>query len=79
MALPMTAANSHTAQSQTEKELFFANLASKREQGLMDVKFFPAAVFGASEDEIYGELNRMESGGELPDPELFPSGKLIFD
>lgn len=54
----------------SEKETFLTGIQSKVGRGLKDVKFFPANMFDASEEEVYKELNRLDAARDLPDPDV---------
>ena len=45
-------------------------IARLKGQGLQDVKFYAANIVGVSEEEAYGELNRLHSQPDLPDKEV---------
>jgi hypothetical protein len=53
-----------------EKEKYLASIREKNSNGLKDVKFFSANVFGVSEESAYEELNRLHEAVDLPDPEV---------
>lgn len=57
---------------QTEKEKFFGNLKNERDQGLKGIDFFTGDMNGATEEEFYAELNRMDAAPVEVDLELFP-------
>lgn len=54
----------------SEKEKYLASIAAKNKNGLKDVKFFSANVFGVSEERAYEELNRLHEASDLPDQEI---------
>lgn len=54
----------------TEKEQYLASIAAKKSKGLKDVKFFTANTFNVTEDQAYGELNRLDAAVDLPDEEV---------
>ena len=65
----------------TQKETFFQWLAAEREKGLLGINFSanPDRDKDVTEEEIYGELNRMIAAPAAEvDLELFPSGKNVF-
>lgn len=45
----------------TEREKFFIRLEKDREQGLVDTQFFTLNIKGKTEEDVYSELNRMDS------------------
>jgi len=52
------------------KEKYLAEIQSKIGRGLKDVKFFPANLFDAVEEDVYSELNRLHSANDLPDHDV---------
>jgi hypothetical protein len=60
----------HASPKKSEKEIYMERIARLKGQGLQDVKFYAANIVGVSEEEAYGELNRLHSQPDLPDKEV---------
>lgn len=58
------------ATTKTEKERYMERIASLKQQGLRDVKFYAANTSGVSEEEAYAELNRLHDAPDRPDKEI---------
>jgi hypothetical protein len=54
----------------SEKEKYLASIKAKKAAGLTNVKFYTANTFNKSEEEVYAELNRMDSSPDLEDQEV---------
>jgi hypothetical protein len=55
----------------SEKEQYMERITRlKGEQGLRDVKFYPANAVGVSEEDAYAELNRLHAAPDRPDKEV---------
>lgn len=54
----------------TQKERYFRRIAHLQTQGLRDVSFYVTTTFDGTEEEIYGELNRLHEAPDLPDRQV---------
>ena len=55
-----------------EKDKFLAWWAAEKKKGLLGMDITPTeSAGGATKEEIYGELNRMNEAPALPIPDLF--------
>jgi hypothetical protein len=54
----------------TEKQQFLSYVHEQKKQGLKKIYFTWGDTEGATEESLYGELNRMLAAKDVPDPEV---------
>lgn len=54
----------------SEKQRYLRRIENINSAGLRDVHFYSANVFNVSEEDAYGELNRLHDATDLPDREV---------
>ena len=54
----------------SEKSRYIDGLRAKFARGLQVAKFFPAPGAHTSTEELYAELNRMDTAHDRPDPDV---------